>query len=38
MPMSQSAMVYISILKGLQILAGKQNKTKTVVLTFPKLF
>lgn len=30
-------MMYISILKTSQGLAGKENKTKTVVLTFPRL-
>lgn len=37
MPTSQSAMMYISILKAPQSLSEKKNKIKTVVLTFPKL-
>lgn len=34
---SQSALIYLSIFKALQSLARKQDKTKTVVLTFPEL-
>ena len=37
MPTSQPAMMFISILKGLQILAGKQNKAKQKWLSWYSL-